>query len=88
MAHVGPCEADKREAIWHSAEMQDLLGRVWGKLPLEDGVLTERGYKSVYRHLYWRCVPEGTQVCGRKDRRTMACSTCGMQRRGVQRRGT
>ena len=34
---------------------------VYNKLPLEQGQLTARGYKMVYRHLYWRVVPEGTK---------------------------
>ena len=50
-----------RSQIFKDGEFQTLLKKLWDGLPLEDGRLGQRGYKMLYRKLYWKVVPEGTK---------------------------
>ena len=51
----------ERSKIFHSGEFRALLLSIWNGLSLQDGKLNRRGYKMLYRKLYWQVVPEGTK---------------------------
>ena len=44
----------KRSEIFKDANFQQGMTALWQGLPLEDGQLGKRGYKMLYRKLYWQ----------------------------------
>jgi Ca2+-binding EF-hand superfamily protein len=61
---------EARLAISNSPALRDLLYGLYQALPLEDGFLTEKGYRWLYKKLYSRVVKEGQ----RKDCEELAAT--------------
>lgn len=53
---------DMRMELFESPGLQAVFYNLFQALPQKDGRLTERGYKWLYKRLYWRVVKEGERV--------------------------
>ena len=49
----------ERLGISSSPVLRELLSDLYRALPLENDKLTEKGYRWLYKRLYWRVVKEG-----------------------------
>uniref|UniRef100_A0A7S1NER1 EF-hand domain-containing protein n=1 Tax=Eutreptiella gymnastica TaxID=73025 RepID=A0A7S1NER1_9EUGL len=53
----------QRMAIYQSEALKEIFVALYESLPLDQkGRLTEKGYKWLYRRLYWKVVPEGRRA--------------------------
>ena len=52
---------EQRSANFKDDSLRQVMEDIWKGLPLENDKLTKRGYKMLYRCLYWKVVPEGSK---------------------------